>query len=148
MTLGTIFNTESGDLFSIVIAGLRHPPVQVVVTVGLGIDLAELGPQLCSAYVVRYLLQALLLPQCTAVLNHAGSGSVLGTLEHGLPMVFIPMGADQLLNRRVDGSEFPLDRAAVDCQSLRAPTRKPWPVTANPQSRPTGASTGRWAEPV
>jgi UDP:flavonoid glycosyltransferase YjiC (YdhE family) len=29
------------------------------------------------------------------VVSHAGSGSVLGALAHGLPMVLLPLGADQ-----------------------------------------------------
>ena len=42
--------------------------------------------------------QASLLPHCAAVVSLAGSGSVLGALTHGLPMVCIPLGADQPLN--------------------------------------------------
>ncbi len=49
-------------------------------------------------HVERYIDQAELLPHCTAVINHAGSGSVLGALDHGLPLVCIPIGADQPLN--------------------------------------------------
>lgn len=98
LTLGTIFNTESGDLFSRVLAGVRDLDLEVVVTVGRGIDPAELGPQPRHVHVERYVPQASLLPHCAAVLNHAGSGSVLGALVHGLPMVCIPLGADQPLN--------------------------------------------------
>jgi UDP:flavonoid glycosyltransferase YjiC (YdhE family) len=32
------------------------------------------------------------------VVSHGGSGSVLGALAHGRPMVVLPMGADQPLN--------------------------------------------------
>jgi len=98
ITLGTIFNTESGDLFSRVLDGARRLPIEVVVTVGRGVDPAELGPQPPHVHVEQYVPQSLLLPHCDAVLNHAGSGSVLGALDHGLPMVCVPMGADQALN--------------------------------------------------
>jgi len=98
LTLGTIFNTESGDLFSRVLDGVRGLDLEVVVTVGRGIDPAELGPQPRHVHVERYVPQAALLPHCAAVLSHAGSGSVLGALTHGLPMVCIPLGADQPLN--------------------------------------------------
>jgi UDP:flavonoid glycosyltransferase YjiC (YdhE family) len=97
-TLGTVFNAESGDLFQRVIAGLRDLSVQVVVTVGRGIDPAELGPQPANVHVERYVPQTLLLPRCHLVLCHGGSGSVMGALAHGLPMVLIPLGADQPLN--------------------------------------------------
>ncbi|MGC7096385.1 glycosyltransferase [Amycolatopsis lurida] len=94
-TLGTVFNTESGDLFHRVLAGLREVPVNVVMTVGPHIDPAEFGPQPDSVRIEQYVPQASLLPWCAAVISHGGSGSVLGALAHGLPMVLLPMGADQ-----------------------------------------------------
>jgi UDP:flavonoid glycosyltransferase YjiC (YdhE family) len=97
-TLGTVFNAESGDLFQRVIAGLRDLSVQVAVTVGRGIDPAELGPQPANVHVERYVSQGVLLPRCHLVVCHAGSGSVMGALAHGLPMVLFPLGADQPLN--------------------------------------------------
>ncbi|MGI5244986.1 glycosyltransferase [Dactylosporangium sp. CA-139066] len=97
-TLGTIFNTESGDLFARVLSGVRDLPVELVVTVGGGIDPTELGEQPPNVRVERYIPQAELLPRCSAVISHAGSGTVVGSLAHGLPMVLIPMGADQPAN--------------------------------------------------
>ena len=97
-TLGTVFNLESGDLFTRVLAGLQELPVEVVVTVGRQIDPAELGPQPPHVRVERFVPQADILARCSAVVSHGGSGSVLGALAHGLPQVLIPMGADQPLN--------------------------------------------------
>ncbi|UJW30071.1 glycosyltransferase [Saccharothrix sp. AJ9571] len=94
-TLGTVFNTESGDLFHRVLTGLRELPVNVVMTVGPHIDPAEFGPQPDSVRIERYIPQASLLPWCTAMVSHGGSGSVLGALAHGMPMVLLPLGADQ-----------------------------------------------------
>ncbi len=95
VTLGTVFNLESGDLFSRVIAGVRNRPVNVVVTVGRHLDPEELGPQPANVRIERYISQSLLLPHCDVVVSHGGSGSVIGALAHGLPSVVIPMGADQ-----------------------------------------------------
>ena len=97
-TLGTVFNLESGDLFSRVLAGLAEQPVEVVATVGAEIDPAELGPLPPHIRVERFVPQAEILGRCSAVVSHGGSGSVLGALAHGLPQVLIPMGADQPLN--------------------------------------------------
>ncbi len=94
-TLGTVFNTESGDLFSRVLAGLTDLPVNLIVTVGHRIDPAEFGPQPAHVHIERYIPQAQVLPWCRAVVSHGGSGSVIGALAHGLPSVLIPMGADQ-----------------------------------------------------
>ena len=98
-TLGTEFNMESGDLFSRVVAGLGELPVNVLVTLGDGIDpWAELGVQPPNVHVERYLPQAAVLPHCDLVVFHGGSGTLVGALAHGLPMVLIPMGADQPAN--------------------------------------------------
>ncbi len=97
-TLGTVFPLESGDVFQRVIAGLRELPIRLLVTVGRDFDPAALGPQPPNVRVERYIPQAQLLPHCRLVVCHAGSGSLMGALTHGLPMALIPMGADQPLN--------------------------------------------------
>ena len=94
-TLGTEFNLESGDLFPRVLAGLRDLPVNVIATVGRQIDPEELGPLPENIRVERYIPHSVVLPRCAAVVSHGGSGTVIGALAHGLPMVVIPMGADQ-----------------------------------------------------
>jgi len=134
-TLGTVFNIESGDLFARVIAGLRELPIGLVVTVGRQIDPAELGPQPANVRIERFIPQALLLPHCDLVVSHGGSGSVIGALAHGLPMVLIPMGADQLLNgarchdlgvaRVLDPiAATPAEAAGAVSDVLRDPTRR------------------------
>jgi hypothetical protein len=95
-TLGTEFNLECGDLFDRVLEGLRG--FDAIVTVGREIDPAELGPPPPGIRVERYIPQAAVLPHCRAVVSHGGSGTLLGALAHGLPMVLIPLGADQPLN--------------------------------------------------
>jgi UDP:flavonoid glycosyltransferase YjiC (YdhE family) len=97
-TLGTVFNTESGDLFSRVLVGLRELPVNVIVTVGTQVDPQTFGPQPDNIRIEQFIPQSALLPHCDLMVNHGGSGSVIGALAHGLPMVVIPMGADQALN--------------------------------------------------
>lgn len=98
VTLGTVFNVESGDLFARVLGGLSGLPINLIVTVGRDIDPEELGPQPPNVQVERYIPQAALLPSCSLVVSHGGSGSVTGALAFGLPMVVIPLGADQPLN--------------------------------------------------
>jgi UDP:flavonoid glycosyltransferase YjiC (YdhE family) len=86
-TLGTVFNLESGDLFERVLAGLAELEIDVVATVGAEIDPAELGPLPPHVRVERFLPQSEILSRYSAVVSHAGSGSVLGALAHGLPPV-------------------------------------------------------------
>jgi len=97
-TLGTVFHQESGDLFTRVLAGLSEGDADVVVTVGREIDPAELGPRPDHVHVARYLPQALLLPHCDLVVSHGGSGTVINALTLGVPLVLLPMGADQPWN--------------------------------------------------
>lgn len=98
VTLGTVFNMESGDLFTRVLTGLRDLPVNVLVTVGHHIDPADFGPQPANVHLERYVAQGAILPHCSLVVSHGGSGSVIGALAHGRPSVLLPMGADQPLN--------------------------------------------------
>lgn len=97
-SLGTVFNVESGDLFGRALAGLRDLDANVLVTVGHEIDPAEFGQQLDHVRIERYVPQDTILPHCSLVVSHGGSGSVAGALAHGVPMLLIPMGADQPLN--------------------------------------------------
>jgi UDP:flavonoid glycosyltransferase YjiC (YdhE family) len=98
VTLGTIFNSESGDLFGRVLQGVASHDGDVLATVGHDLDPARLGPQPPNVHAEGFVPQADVLPHVTAVVSHAGSGSVLGALAHGLPMVLLPMGADQPWN--------------------------------------------------
>lgn len=97
-TLGTVFNRESGDLFDRLLEGLRDLPAEIVVTVGRHLDPARFGPQPAHVHVERYVPQSAVLPRCSAVVSHGGSGSVVGALAHGVPLVVLPLGADQPLN--------------------------------------------------
>lgn len=122
-TLGTVFNLESGDLFSRVLTGLRTLPINLIVTVGPHIDPAEFGPQPENVFITGYMAQEKILPHCDLVVSHGGSGSVGGVLAHGLPSVLIPMGADQPLNaaRCVQlGLGQMLDPTTLTPESVRA----------------------------
>lgn len=121
-TLGTIFNLESGDLFERVLAGLRELPVEVVATVGRELDPDVLGPQPANVRVERWVPQSLVLPRCELAVSHGGSGSVIGALAHGVPMVLLPMGGDQPLNAarcRELGVALVLDPVGATPESVR-----------------------------
>ena len=95
VTLGTIFNNASGDLFDRLLTGLADLGVDVVATVGQGTDPADLGPQPSHVRVERFLPQGDVLPEVDLVVSHGGSGSLMATLAHGLPSLLLPLGADQ-----------------------------------------------------
>jgi len=100
VTLGTIFNAASGDLFERLLAGLGTLGVDVVATVGRRTDPADLGPQPPHVRVERFVAQHELLPHVDLVVSHGGSGSLMATLAHGVPSLLLPLGADQPHNAR------------------------------------------------
>jgi UDP:flavonoid glycosyltransferase YjiC (YdhE family) len=97
MTLGTVLNTDT-SIFRAVLEGLADAPVNLIVTVGSANDPAALGDPPANAHVERYIPQSLLFPLCSVVISHAGSGTTLAALAHGLPQLLIPQGADQFVN--------------------------------------------------
>ncbi|GAB3208757.1 glycosyltransferase [Nocardia tengchongensis] len=95
VSLGTVPIFNQPDAFEPLLAGLADSGADVVVTVGAGTDPAALGPVPANVFVLRWLSLSALLPRCDAVLCHAGAGTTLAALSHGLPLVLSPRGADQ-----------------------------------------------------
>ena len=96
LTLGTVW--ADAELLRSAIAALSALDVRVLVTVGPHGDPEALGDVRDGVQVLRYVPQPSLLPHCDVVVSHAGSGTFLGTLSHGLPQLCLPQGADQFLN--------------------------------------------------
>lgn len=96
-SLGTIVNRSPGILAAI-IAGLRDEPINLIVTVGRNQDPADFGPQPPNVHIERYVPQTLLLQYCDLVVTHGGFNTVQAALSNGLPMVVMPIAADQFLN--------------------------------------------------
>ncbi|MFL5358774.1 glycosyltransferase [Archangium sp.] len=97
VTLGTVFNKVVHVLRTLV-EGVREEPVDVVVTVGRDIDPAALGPQPAHVHVERYIPQSLLFPQVDLAILHGGYNSTTAALDFGLPLVLVPIAADQPMN--------------------------------------------------
>ena len=123
-TLGTL--DTYADLQSRVLAGLRELDVDVVMTIGEGNDPAAFGPQPPTVRIERFIPQDEILPRSDLVISHAGSGSLLGALAHGLPSILLPMGADQPYNadRSAElGVAEVLDAVTVTAEQVRDTTR-------------------------
>jgi hypothetical protein len=97
LTLGTFSNNDL-DLFRLVLKALEDEPVNVLATIGRENDPSALSPIPKNARVERYIPQAEVLPYCAAVVHHAGAGTMLGVLAHGLPSVALPQSADNFIN--------------------------------------------------
>lgn len=131
-TLGTAYNHDT-DLFRMILDAFRDEPISLIVTVGDDQDPASFGPQPPHVHIERYLPQSLVFLHCDLVITHGGSGTVRAALGLALPMVILPIAADQPANARrcadlglartippEDRSASAIREAALDV--LRAPT--------------------------
>ena len=118
MTMGTVWNSNM-EVFRTVIDAVRDQDIALIVTVGRQNDPAALGPQPDNVLVHQYIPQGVLLPRCDAVITHGGSGTILGALAFGVPLVVLPQGADQYSNaerivRAGAGLQLLKDELSVD----------------------------------
>lgn len=80
------------------VAGL---PIRVLMTVGRATDIAALGDIPANVHAEAWVEQADALAGAAAVVCHGGSGTTFGALAAGLPLVVVPMFADQPANARL-----------------------------------------------
>lgn len=103
VTLGTVANHAPG-VFESVIEGLRDEALTLIVTIGNNREPAELGPQPDNVHVERFLSHPAIFPLCDLVIAHGGSGTTIGALAYGLPVLLLPQG--------VPNQSWMADRAA------------------------------------
>jgi UDP:flavonoid glycosyltransferase YjiC (YdhE family) len=94
VTLGTILPGRLDTMASI-LDGLARLDLDVVATVGPGLEPRALGARPPGIRVERYVPMSRLLETCDALVFHAGSGTMLAALAEGLPLVLMPVAADQ-----------------------------------------------------
>ena len=94
VSFGTVFNRDLGPL----VESLAMLPVEFTVTTGPGASAAMFPNLRDGVRVVEYLPLGEVLPACAAVVTHGGSGTMLAALAHGVPLVVVPHGADNLYN--------------------------------------------------
>jgi UDP:flavonoid glycosyltransferase YjiC (YdhE family) len=93
-SLGTVFNKTPGVLEAI-IDGVAAEEVNLVVAIGRDEDPARFGKRPPNVRLEAHLPQALLLPLCDVFITHGGFNSVKESLVAGIPMVVVPITADQ-----------------------------------------------------
>jgi MGT family glycosyltransferase len=75
-------------------AALARLPLEAVITVGPAVEVDAIAPARNVA-VVRHLAHRAVLPDCALVITHAGLGTVMAALAHGVPLLCLPMGREQ-----------------------------------------------------
>jgi hypothetical protein len=96
VTLGSVTGSLAPfypGLYRRVLEALAPLAVRVLLTIGRDADPAALGPLPANAHAEAWLSQHDVLPHAAAVVSHAGYGTTLGALEHGVAHVLLPLFA-------------------------------------------------------
>lgn len=80
-----------------VLDALAAADVRVLVTTGPSVDPGALRAP-ANATVLGHVPHATVMPAASLVVTHAGMGTVMAALAHGVPLVCMPMGRDQFFN--------------------------------------------------
>ena len=140
-TLGTVFNVESGNLLDRLVQALARLDSASVVTVGPFVDPNELLPEASGQVrIEQFVPQHEVLGHCDAVVCHGGSGTLIAALSLGVPVVVLPIGADQPDNAdRCEelGVGIVLDALTAGPETISAAVRA---VTTEPRYRDAAAA--------
>lgn len=123
ITFGTIAGgmPEGMAVYRTALDAIAALPVRALFTTGRGVDASTLGPIPANVHVEAFVPQRDVLPRAAAVVCHGGSGTVLGALAAGVPMVVVPLGADQPHNaQRIAEIGAGLASPKPDAATLRA----------------------------
>ena len=82
-------------IYQTALDALGDLPLRALFTTGKSFDIASLGAIPANVHVEPWVPQRDVLGRVTAMVCHGGSGTLLGGLAAGLPMVVVPFGADQ-----------------------------------------------------
>jgi UDP:flavonoid glycosyltransferase YjiC (YdhE family) len=123
LTFGSVAPTMDlfPDLYRAAIDALAGLPVRVLVTVGRDRDPADLGPLPDNVHAERWVPQRHVMPHAAAMVCHGGFGTVRMALSSGMPIVVLPLFADQPYNaRRIEqlGAGIALERGPEDVAEL------------------------------
>lgn len=83
------------DFYRAVVDALADLPVRILLTLGRGGEPTALEPLSPNVHVERWWPQDDIMPHAAAMVGHGGMGTTLSGLAAGVPMVVIPLFADQ-----------------------------------------------------
>jgi UDP:flavonoid glycosyltransferase YjiC (YdhE family) len=128
VTFGSVAGAFSQTLpaFAVALSAVESLPVRVLLTVGRDLDLHALPEIPDNVHVEPWVPQQDVLGHAAAAVVHGGSGSTLGALAAGVPLVVVPLFADQPYNaRRVQevGAGIAVEPNRDDIPATIAPLR-------------------------
>ncbi|MGB9147271.1 MAG: nucleotide disphospho-sugar-binding domain-containing protein [Acidobacteriaceae bacterium] len=93
-SLGT-FQNGSESIFRTIADACAGLDAQLLISLGGGLEPAQLGRLAGDPLVVSFAPQLEILKRATLVITHAGINTVLESLSAGVPLVAVPLGNDQ-----------------------------------------------------
>jgi UDP:flavonoid glycosyltransferase YjiC (YdhE family) len=102
VTFGSVAATvpPAAPIYDVALAAVADLPARVLFTTGLGAEDGRYVAPGPHVHLARWIPQADVLPRASLVVCHGGSGTTLGALAAGVPLVITPLFADQPLNAR------------------------------------------------
>jgi UDP:flavonoid glycosyltransferase YjiC (YdhE family) len=102
MTFGTVLGYMSiaAETYRMALEAVGRTRARVLLTVGRRFDATTLGPVPANVHVEPWIDQARVLEHADLVVCHGGSGTALAALAAGVPLVMVPLFADQFENAR------------------------------------------------
>jgi len=102
MTFGTVLGYMSiaAETYRVALSAVQRMNARVLLTVGRRFDASTLRPVPANVRVEPWIDQARVLHAADLVVCHGGSGTTLAALAAGIPLVMVPLFADQFVNAR------------------------------------------------
>jgi UDP:flavonoid glycosyltransferase YjiC (YdhE family) len=97
ITLGTVLPHLGLGSVEPIVAAAGKVDAEFVLALG-DVDLTSLGELPDNVRPVGYLPLGVMLSSCDAAIHHGGAGTMMTTVDAGIPQIVVPQGADQFLN--------------------------------------------------
>jgi MGT family glycosyltransferase len=128
VTFGSVAGSfpQALPVYGVAMRAVAELPARVLLTVGRDLDLDALPPAPENVHVERWVPQQEVLGHAAAAVVHGGSGSTLGAIAAGVPLVVVPLFADQPQNaKRVAevGAGLAVEPNRADPEATIAPLR-------------------------
>jgi UDP:flavonoid glycosyltransferase YjiC (YdhE family) len=102
MTFGTVlpYMSIANDVYRMAIDAVAGLQIRALLTVSRWFDRSSLEPIPANVHLEAWVDHAQVLAAADLVVCHGGSGTVFGALAHGVPVLAVPLFADQFENGR------------------------------------------------
>jgi UDP:flavonoid glycosyltransferase YjiC (YdhE family) len=100
VSFGTVLSHMSiaAETYRVALTAVAGIDARVLLTVGRYFDVSQLGELPNNVHVESWVDQADVLAEADVVVCHGGSGTTFGALAAGVPLVVVPLFADQFAN--------------------------------------------------